>query len=111
MRKKRMHPFKDDKVLADWNALMIAALAKGARIFGNKEYLKSAKKALDFIMDKMSTDDYRLRHRYRDGDIDIEGYLDDYAFLIFAQLEMYETTFDTKYLKNALKFNKVLIFE
>jgi len=64
-REKRIHPFKDDKILTDWNGLMIAALAKGAQVFDEEEYLHGALKATDFIFNHMHKEG-RLFHRYRD---------------------------------------------
>jgi len=98
-RNKRVHPHKDDKILTDWNGLMIVALAKGAQVFHNPEFLDAAKRATDFILKEMHREDGRLLHRYRDGQSAILAHVDDYAFLIWGLLELYETTFDTHYLK------------
>lgn len=108
-RDKRVHPHKDDKVLTDWNGLMIAALAKGARVFDMPEYAEAARDACDFILNKMRRPDGRLLHRYRDGQAAIPAYLDDYAFFISGLIEVYEATFDASYLKTALEFNSDLI--
>jgi uncharacterized protein len=102
VREKRIHPHKDDKILTDWNGLMIAALAKGARIFEDKACLKAAQQAADFIMQNMGKPDGSLLHRYRDGEAVIAANLDDYAFFIWGLIELYETTFDVKYLQTAL---------
>lgn len=107
-REKRVRPDKDDKILTDWNGLMIAALAKGARVFGEVEYEKAAKYAAAFILMKMR-DTGKLYHRYRDGDVAIPAFLDDYAFLIHGLLELYETTFDSDYLKTAISLTDELI--
>ncbi len=104
-REKRIHPHKDDKVLTDWNGLMIAALAKGSRAFGEPRYAEAAQKALGFILDQMREPDGRLLHRYRDGQAGITANLDDYAFLIWGLTELYEATFDSNYLETALKLN------
>ena len=108
-RKKRVHPHKDDKILTDWNGLMVAALAKGAQVFDELGYAESAKRATDLILKKMRNSDGRLLHRYREGQADILAYLDDYAFLIWGLLELYEVTFEVDYLKTALGLNKDLI--
>lgn len=107
-REKRIHPNKDDKIITDWNGLMIAALAKAGQIFKNEKYLDAAKDAADFIIKKMCNNN-RLMHRYRNGDADIAGNLDDYSFLIWGLLELYSSIFDTEYLKIAIKLNKTLI--
>lgn len=108
IRKKRVHPHKDDKILTDWNGLMIAALAKGSQVLNNEEYSKAATKALDFILNKMYIDD-RLLHRYRDKESAITGNLDDYAFMIWGLLELYESTFHVKYLKDAITLNEAVL--
>lgn len=108
-REKRIHPYKDDKILTDWNGLMVAALAKGARVFGESRYTSAAEKATQFILNNMITADGRLLHRHRDGQASVPAYLDDYAFLIYAMLELYETTFKESYLEWALSLNQDLI--
>ncbi len=104
-RQKRVLPLIDDKILTNWNGLMIAALAKGARILGEPRYLKAAQAAADFILNKMYHNN-KLLHRYRSEDAAIEGYLEDYAFFIWGLLEIYESGFDVKYLKTALALSK-----
>ena len=105
-REKRIHPGKDDKVLVDWNGLMIAALARAARVFDDPAYAKAARRAAAFLLRTMRQKDGRLLHRYRNGDAAIPGALDDYAFLIWSLLELYETTFDVDHLKTALALNE-----
>lgn len=107
-REGRIKPHKDDKILADWNGLMIAALAKGSYVFDNKKYLKASKNAVNFILKRMSKNN-RLLHRYRDGESLIEGNLDDYVFTIYGLLELYEASFEAKYLKTALSLNQSLL--
>jgi len=108
-REKRIHPSKDDKILTDWNGLMIAALAKGGQILNEKIYIEAAQKAANFIIKAMKNADDRLLHRYRDSEAEILAYLDDYAFFIWGLIELYEATFDTEYLKTALDLNNELI--
>ena len=108
-REKRVHPHKDDKILTNWNGLMIAALAKGSRIFGEQKFIDAAQKSVDFILTKMRQSDGRLLHRYRDEEAAIMATLDDYAFFIWGLIELYETTFDVHYLQTALDLNKDLI--
>jgi hypothetical protein len=104
-REKRIHPHKDDKVLTDWNGLMIAALAKGSRAFGEPQYAEAAKKALHFILAQMRQPNGRLLHRYRDGQAAIAANVDDYAFLVWGLIELYEATFDAYYLEMGLSMN------
>lgn len=104
-REKRVHPAKDDKVLTDWNGLMIAALSKASRTFGRPEYAQAASKAADFIFHKMTYHDGRLLHRYWEGEASITGFLEDYAFMVWGLIELYQATMDKVYLKKALNLN------
>ena len=102
-REKRVHPLRDDKVLTDWNGLMIASLAKGARSVGERAYAATAAKAADFILERMRDSEGKLIHRYREGEARVTASLNDYAFLIWGLSELYETTFETRYLAAALE--------
>jgi uncharacterized protein YyaL (SSP411 family) len=108
-REKRIHPHKDDKILTDWNGLMIAALAKGAQVFDEPRYASAARRAADFILKNVRTSEGRLLHRYRNGEAALTAHVDDYAFLIYGLLELYEATFEVYYLETALGLNKDLI--
>ncbi|MGH7800489.1 MAG: thioredoxin domain-containing protein [Thermodesulfobacteriota bacterium] len=108
-REKRIHPHKDDKILTDWNGLMIAALAKGAQVFNEPKYAEAAKRASDFILKNLRKPDGRLLHRYRDGQAAVQAHVDDYAFLTWGLLELYETTFDINCLQTAIDLNRDLI--
>jgi uncharacterized protein YyaL (SSP411 family) len=108
-RKKRVHPMKDDKILTDWNGLMIAALAKGTQAFDEPEYAEAACCAADFILGNMSKPDGRIWHRYRDGQAGVEANLDDYAFLVWGLIELYEATFNARYLEAALKLTNNMV--
>ena len=105
-REQRLRPSLDDKVLIDWNGLFIAALAQAGRVFDNPTYVKWARTAMQFILTRMRSDDKGLLHRYRDGDAAIPGFADDYAFIIHALIELYQTTFDQQYLVTALQLNE-----
>ncbi len=108
VREKRIRPHRDDKILTDWNGLMIAALAIGARLLKEKSYLEEALRALDFIITTMQKADGGLLHRYRDGEAAIDANLDDYSFLIWGLIETYEATFDERWLLKALELNDYL---
>jgi uncharacterized protein len=110
-REQRVHPSKDDKVLVDWNGLMIAALARAAQVFGDEKYLQAAVKTADFILSAMQTQDGGLYHRYAKGERAVFGFLDDYAFFVFGLTELYETCFDEKYLQAAVGLTKTMIAE
>jgi uncharacterized protein len=109
IREQRIHPFKDDKVLTDWNGLMISALAKGGAAFNNDSLLQTAVKAMEFIFTKMRKDDGTLFHRYREGEASINATLDDYAFIIQALLDLYEGVFDPAYLVRAIELMEIQI--
>jgi len=108
-RERRVHPYKDDKILTSWNGLMIASLAYGGRVFESSYYIQKAEKAMDFILSNMINEKGRLMARYRDGEIAHLGYLEDYAFLVHALIELYEATFNVKYLTKALELNENML--
>ena len=108
-REKRVHPGKDDKVLTDWNGLMIAALARAGQALGRPDYIAAAEKAAAFILDTLRDDRGRVLHRYRNGQAGITGHLDDYAFMTWGLLELYEATFKTTYLETALALNSIML--
>lgn len=108
-REKRIHPFKDDKILTSWNGLMIAALARGAWVLGEQSYAEAAEKAVHFLLEKLRRDDGRLLARYRDGDAAYPAYLDDYAFLTWGLLELYQATFQVEYLEEAIRLTREML--
>ena len=93
VRKKRIHPYKDDKILTDWNGLMIASFAKGYQVLRDEKYVKAAQKAASFI-EKHLYKNEKLLKRYREGEAHFEGTLDDYSYLIFGLLTLYESDFN-----------------
>ncbi len=107
-REERVHPQKDDKILTDWNGLMISALAKGAQALGDETYAAAAKNAADFVIETLTNDEGRLLKRYRQGEAGLTAHLEDYVFMIWGLLDVYETTFDLKYLEKAVGYQKVL---
>ncbi len=96
-RSKRIRPHLDDKVLASWNGLMISAFAKGAQVLNDPRYLHAATKALSFIQEQLVVNG-KLMRRWREGEAAIEGFLDDYAALAQACVDVYEATFDQAHL-------------
>jgi len=101
-RDKRIHPYKDNKILTSWNGLAIAAFALGGRLLNNNEYTFAAESALEFIYKYLFTEDGKLLARYREGESKIYGYVDDYAFLTWALLELYESTNQESFLQRAI---------
>ena len=107
-RAHRAPPLKDDKILTSWNGLMIAALAFTARATGQDVYLSTAKAAAGFLLETAIRGDC-LFHRYREGEVAIEGMLEDYAYLVWSLLELYETDFDTGMLSQAISWTDRMI--
>jgi len=101
LRTGRPHPALDDKVLTDWNGLMVAALCRAHRYLGYQEALPMARRALDFLEKEMVRDD-SLYHSYRQGDVGVPSLLDDHACLAWAHLEMYLTTLEKEHLERCL---------
>jgi uncharacterized protein len=99
-RSSRVYPHVDDKILTAWNALMIAALAKAGRVYERRDYLDMAERALSFLEANLVKDG-RLMVRYRDGEAKHLGIIDDYAYLVWAYIEMYEATLELSYLQKA----------
>jgi uncharacterized protein YyaL (SSP411 family) len=108
-RSTRVRPGLDDKVLTDWNGFMIAALAKAGSALGEPSYIDAAEQAVAFVLKTLKRDEGRLLHRYRDGEAAIAGHLDDHAFLVWGLLELYEATFDARYLEEANSINKAML--
>ncbi len=100
-RNKRIRPPLDDKVLTDWNGLMIAALSKAGASLGEDRYITAAENCTIFILNKMNRE--TLLHTYRLGEASIPAFLDDYAYLIWGLIELYEANFKAKYLKEAIR--------
>jgi uncharacterized protein YyaL (SSP411 family) len=99
VRNQRPRPSRDDKVVTSWNGLMILAFARGARVLNEPQYLQIATKAAEFIEKKLyRQNDNTLLRTYRDGESKIDGFLDDYAFLIRGLIDLYEASFDIHWL-------------
>ncbi|MEM7380172.1 MAG: thioredoxin domain-containing protein [Bacteroidota bacterium] len=97
-RAKRERPRLDDKVLTSWNGLMLNGLIDAYRYLGNEHYLELARKNAEFIFSKLMDDQGQLYHNYKNGKVSIEGYLEDYASVAKAYLNLYETTLEEKWL-------------
>lgn len=108
VREGRVHPHKDDKILADWNGLMLAALARASQVYGNQKYRDAARDCLDFVKNNLYQGG-RLWHRYREGEVKVDGNLDDYSFLIWGLLELYQSTLESSYLELALELKETLL--
>jgi len=106
-RSKRTRPHLDDKTLTAWNGLMISAFARAYQVLDEPRYLTAAQTATAFIEAKLTDPKTgQLRRRYRAGEAAIDGFSDDYAFFIQGLLDLYEASFDVKYLTQAFEWQK-----
>jgi hypothetical protein len=103
VRKQRVPPLLDDKVLTDWNGLMISAMAVAGQAFGEPRYTEAATQAAAFIRGNLLDREGRLLKRYREGEAAHPATLEDYAFLIGGLLDLYEATFDPGHLQWAIE--------
>lgn len=108
-RTLRVPPLKDDKILTDWNGMMISAFAMGARLFDSESYETAAVSATRFILTRLRSDDGRLLHRFRDGEAAFNALADDYAHFIHGLLTLYRTTFALEFLETAIELQKQMI--
>ncbi|MGI9470268.1 MAG: thioredoxin domain-containing protein [Rubripirellula sp.] len=108
-RDARVHPGRDDKILTSWNALAIKALATGGGVFNEPTYLDAAERASQFLVEKMTRDDGRLLHAYRDGQSHLDGYVDDYAYTIEAFITLYEANGNARWIANAVKLAEAML--
>jgi len=107
VRSNRPRPPLDDKVLTSWNGLMISAFARAAQVLEEPRYLEAARSSTEFIKTKLyDAKANALQRRYREGHVDIDGFLDDYAFLIQGLIDLYEASFDVKWLTWAIRLQE-----
>ncbi len=104
-RRKRSHPLVDQKILTDWNGLMIAALCRASRALDRQIYAEEAKKAADFIISEMLSQD-QLGHCWFEGPSQAPPTIEDYSFFIFGLIELYQATFNLRYLKLACRLQQ-----
>ncbi len=109
VREQRIKPGRDDKVLTSWNGLMIATMAQAGQVLDEEEYIQSAQQAAEFVMNQLRTDDGRLLHVYKDGRARGTAFLDDYACTIDALVELYQATFSSQYLDQALELASQMV--
>ena len=96
-RRERIPPGLDDKILSSWNGMMLASLAEAARVLGRGDYLEAARKTGAFVLESMMQPDGRLYRTHKDGRSKLNAYLEDYANMIDAMLELYQSTFDERW--------------
>ncbi|UCC99401.1 MAG: thioredoxin domain-containing protein, partial [Phycisphaerales bacterium] len=107
-REERERPHRDDKVITGWNGLMISSLARGGAILKKSRYTEAARRSAEFILRNLHGDG-RLKRYYRDGHVVGEAFLDDYAFMVIGLMDLYEATFDAKWLNEAGKLCEEMI--
>ena len=109
-REKRVKPARDEKVLTSWNGLMISSFLDGFKLTRKEAYLKGAEEAVQFILEGAKGDG-RLMRVFHQGRWRVDGFSEDYAFFIQALIDLYETTFDLQYLKEASRLNDRMIHQ
>lgn len=107
-RSKREKPSKDKKILTDWNGMVAYAMSLSGVLVDDDRLLKASKRCVDFLITNLYKDG-KLYHRYADGEIAIDGMLDDYSYLILSLLQTYQITLEDKYLEHAYKLTKKCI--
>jgi len=108
VRKQRVWPARDDKILASWNGLMVRGIAEAARAFGDKRYREAAIESATFLFDRLVVDG-RVFRSYKDRRARIAGYLEDHAALGLAALSIYELTFDSQWLTRARQMGDAVV--
>jgi uncharacterized protein YyaL (SSP411 family) len=107
-RERRVHPGRDDKVLAAWNGLVCRALAEAGRALGRPDYVAAAVKNADFMLTRMQRDGWLSRAWYA-GEAKLKGYLEDHAMVAQALLDLYESTFDRRWLDEAWRLGDEIL--
>ncbi|MBI2104381.1 MAG: thioredoxin domain-containing protein [Candidatus Omnitrophica bacterium] len=108
VRSQRTRPHRDDKVLTDWNGLLIGSLAYGARALNEPRYAQAAREAATFLLERLQRNG-RLLHRYREGEASIPAFLDDYAFLAWGLTDLYEATGEARWLAEAKRLTQEMV--
>jgi uncharacterized protein YyaL (SSP411 family) len=108
VRQRRVAPGRDDKILVAWNGMMISAMARAYQVLGEEAYLTAATSAADFILTHM-VQQGRLLHSYKDGQAHLLGYQDDYACFINGLIDLYEASFELRWLSVATELNQTML--
>ncbi len=109
VREKRPHPGRDDKVITSWNGLMLAAFAEAGRVLERQDYRQAAVNNGEFLLDQLCTPEGRLLHVWKDGQAKVNGYLEDYTYLIEGLIELYQTTFEPRWYIAAETFAETIL--
>jgi uncharacterized protein YyaL (SSP411 family) len=109
-RESRIKPFRDEKIIAGWNGLMLSGLAEAIKISPRTEYIEAAARTVNFLFAKMYRDGLLL-HSYKNGQAKVFGFLDDYAYLALGLLDLYEALLDPELLENSRKLAGIMLAE
>lgn len=108
-RRKRVRSGRDEKIITAWNGMMISALAKAGRILDQEQYTGAALKAAEFAMTNLSFENGRLRRFYKDRPESVPGFLEDHAYLVAGLIDLYQATFDYRWLREPLRLTDLMI--
>src|SRR6266498_4405697 len=107
-REKRVKPYRDEKILTAWNGLMMRSFAEASRAFDRKDYLELAVRNADFLLTRLRRDG-RLLRTHKDGESKLNGYLEDYAYVVDGLLALYEASFDPRWFEEARALAETMI--
>ncbi len=109
-REERVHPGRDEKILTSWNGLMLRAFAEGTRVLDRPDFREIAVRNAAFLLDHLRADG-RLLRTHKDGQSKLNGYLEDYAFLIDGLVALYQATFERRWIEEAITLTETMIRE
>lgn len=109
VRSRRVAPERDQKILVSWNGMMLSAMAQAAQVLDDSKYAAAASQTADFLLDKLRKPDGELWHCCKDGQPRIPGFLDDYACLIDGLVDVYQATFEPRYLAASLELAEKMV--
>jgi uncharacterized protein YyaL (SSP411 family) len=108
-REERVKPGRDEKILTSWNGLMISGFARGYAVSGDTKYLQAAKNAVNFIENKLASNDGRLKRTFKDGQSKLNAYLEDYAFYVGGLLDLFAANSKQEYLDKSIKYTDFML--
>ena len=109
IRRNRIRPGLDDKVLVSWNSLAIDVFARAASVLGRPDYLEAAQACATFVLQALRRPDGRLLHVWRKGEAEIDAFLDDYAYFLQALISLYESDWNLCWLEVAIQIAETMI--
>ncbi|MDW0122103.1 MAG: thioredoxin domain-containing protein [Nitrososphaeraceae archaeon] len=108
-REERVKPGRDEKILTSWNGLMISGFARGYAVSGDTKYLQAAKNAVNFIENKLASNDGRLKRTFKDGQSKLNAYLEDYAFYVGGLLDLFAANSKQEYLDKSIRYTDFML--